>query len=223
MTSRTRLTQLLAAAAIAAAISVPSIANAHGPSENAQTMMRQGQMGSGMMMQGQMGSGQMGSGQMGPGQMGPGQMGSGQMGPGQMGPGQMGPGQMGPGQMGPGQMGPGWMNQNMMGQGFMGQMGYGMSGGGMMMGPGMMGAVGLGDRVIPMPYIGVDDVRRFLQRRIELQGYSRLRVGKVEAKDDDTILAEIDTVDGALVQRLEIDRHSGLMEETDTAAAGQKK
>ena len=214
MTNKISGAGIMACAVVAIALLVPAMADAHGPGTNSQTMMGPGQMGSGTMMQGQMGPGQMGYGQMGPGHMG-----SGQMGPGQMGYGQMGPGRMGPGQMGYGQMGRGWMNQYMMGQ-----TGGGMWGGGTMMGPGMMGAVGLGNRVIPMPTIGVNDVRRFLERRIELQGYSRLRVGKVTAKDDDTIIAEIDTVDGALVQRLEVDRQSGLMSEIDVPAAkGQKK
>ncbi len=37
----------------------------------------------------------------------------------------------------------------------------------------------------------------------------RLKRGKVEAKDDDTIIAEIVTVDDSLVQRLAIDRDTG--------------
>jgi len=193
MKNRAQFTRMLGAAVVAVATLAPVMAAAHGPAGSGQTMMSPGQM-----MQGQMGPGQMMQGQTGPGQMGPGQ--------------QMGPGAMNRGTMGQGQMGPG-----MMGQGMMGQMGLGQ------MGPGMMGMVALGNRVVPMPDIGVNDVRRFLQYRVELQGYARLRVGKVEAKDDDTFLAEIETVDGALVQRLEVDRHSGLMTEIDTPAEGQKK
>ncbi len=37
----------------------------------------------------------------------------------------------------------------------------------------------------------------------------RLKRGKVEAKDDDTIIAEIVTVDDSLVQGLAIDRDTG--------------
>jgi hypothetical protein len=113
----------------------------------------------------------------------------------------MGQGQMGPGMMGYGQMGPGQMGYGMMGYG---QRGYGM-------GPRAM--VGLGNRVFPIHDITVDDVRHFLEHRVEAQGYSRLRVGKVEEKDEDTISAEIDTADGALVQKLDVDRHTGLMTE----------
>jgi hypothetical protein len=45
-----------------------------------------------------------------------------------------------------------------------------------------------------------------------MQGNERLKVGDVTRTDDDTIVAEIVTVDDSLVQRLEIDRHSGRMQ-----------
>jgi hypothetical protein len=38
-----------------------------------------------------------------------------------------------------------------------------------------------------------------------------LKLGKVEEKDEDTIVAEIVTNDGSLVDRFEVDRHTGRM------------
>ncbi len=77
-------------------------------------------------------------------------------------------------------------------------------------GPGI-GGPHLGKRVVPIRHISTDDVRHYLEHRLERQGYTRLKVGPVEEKDDDTITAEIQTVDDSLVQRLEVDRHSGRM------------
>ncbi|MEQ8694914.1 MAG: hypothetical protein RIC85_06370 [Gammaproteobacteria bacterium] len=47
-----------------------------------------------------------------------------------------------------------------------------------------------------------------MEHRIEWLGNPNLKLGKVEEKDDDTILAEMVTQDGSLVQRIEIDRHT---------------
>jgi hypothetical protein len=114
----------------------------------------------------------------------------GMMGPGMMGQGMMGPGMMGPGMMGPGMMGPG------------------------MMGPGMMGS-GCGNRVVSNQDLTTDDVRHFFEHRLERHGNKRLELGEVTKADDDTIVAEITTVDGSLVQRLEVDRHTGQMKQVD--------
>jgi hypothetical protein len=149
----------------------------------------------------------MGPGMMGPGMMGPGMMGQG-MGPGMMGQG-MGPGMMGPGMMGQG-MGPGMMGPGMMGQG----MGPGMMGPGMMgqgMGPGMMGPGGMA--ALPKD-LSVDEVRHMLGHQLTSQGNPNLKLGKVEEKDADTIVAEIVTTDGAIVQRFQINRHTGWMQST---------
>ena len=54
-----------------------------------------------------------------------------------------------------------------------------------------------------------DDVRTSLEQRLQRQGNDRLKVGKVEDKDDKTILAEIVTVDDSLVERIEIDKATG--------------
>ncbi len=112
-----------------------------------------------------------------------------------MGPGMMGQGQMGQG-MGQGQMGPGMMGQGQMGQG----MGQGQ------MGPGM---------VQPLRQdLSAADVQHMMEHRLAWQGNPNVKVGKVEDKDDDTIVAEIVTQDGSLVQRLEVDRHTGWMRPT---------
>jgi len=163
--------------------------------------------GCGMMGPGMMGSGMMGPGMMGPGMMGPGMMGPGMMGPGMMGPGMTGPGMMGPGMMGPGMMGPGMMAPGMMGQ----QPGQGMGPGMMGQGPGFGMGMGPGGQ-FAMPLakdLSVDEARHMLEHRLAWLGNERLKVGTVEEKDADTIVAEIVTAEGSVVQRLEIDRHTG--------------
>lgn len=133
-----------------------------------------------------------------------GMMGSGMMGPGMMAPGM---GMMLPqGMMGPGMMGPGSGGQGMMAPG---QDGQGM------MGPGFGRGPGLGDQIVPVKDLTSDDVRHFLQHRLEMQGNERLKVGEVNEADDDTIIADITTVDGSLVQRFEVDRHTGQMRDTE--------
>jgi hypothetical protein len=119
-------------------------------------------------------------------------------GPGQ---GMMVPGQ---GMMGPGQgmMGPG---QGMMGPG-QGMMGPGQG----MMGPGQ-GMMGGDMQVTPSRDLRAADVRHFLEHRLEMHGNDRLKVGEVEEVDDDTIVAEVVTVDDSLVERFQVDRHSGRM------------
>lgn len=114
-------------------------------------------------------------------------------------PGMMRQGMMG---QGPGMMGPGMMGQGMMGPGM---------GGKGMMGPGFGRGPGHGDRVTPMKHLTTDDVRHFLEHRLEMRGNKRLEVGEVKEADEDKIVAEITTVDGSLVERLEVDRHTGQM------------
>ena len=114
----------------------------------------------------------------------------------------MGPGMMGQG-MGPGMMGPCPYGQGMMGPGMMGQgMGPGMMGPGM--GPGSMAA-------LPQD-LSVENVRHMLEHQLTWQGNPNLKLGKVEERDEDTIVAEIVTQDGSLVQRLQVDRHTGMMQ-----------
>jgi hypothetical protein len=123
------------------------------------------------------------------------------MGPGMMGPGMMGPGMMGPGMMGPGMMGPGMMRHGKGGQG--------------MMGPGFGKGPGLGSQVVQNMDLTADGVRHFLEHRLEMHGNKRLKVGEVKEADDDTIIADITTVDDSLVQRLEVDRHTGRMQHVE--------
>ncbi len=176
----------------------------------------QGGTGQGMMGPGMMGSGMMGSGMMRGGMMSGGMM-RGRMDGGMMCPmmgsgmmhGGMGQGMMRRGTMGQGMMGQGMMGQGMMGQGPMAQgMGSGMPGPGMM--GGGMGAV-FGTRVTPMMTLSVDDVRGYLDTRLQRLNNKRLKVGNVSA-DGETISADIVTVDNSLVQRLKVDRHTGAIE-----------
>jgi len=115
----------------------------------------------------------------------------------------MGPG-MGPGAMGPDMMGPGTGQGTMMGPGSMGP-GMGQE---MMMGPGMMGPRIGG--ALPQDLSG-DQVRHMLSHQLAWQQHDGLKLGKVEEVDDDTITAEILGADGAVMRRLEIDRHTGAM------------
>lgn len=94
------------------------------------------------------------------------------------------------------------------------QPGYGPGFG---MGPGMMGGgMGYGGNC---PFAGdqaaVDlklttaKVKTLLESQLIRHGNDRLKVGKVVDKDAKTITAEIVTVDGSLVQALEIDKATG--------------
>lgn len=139
----------------------------------------------------------------GPGHGGPGYgPGYGMMGGGMMGP-DFG---MGPGRgygMGPGQgygMGPGASYGCMMGPGRHHGFGHGAGFG---FGPCAQAAAADGEAV------DVDDVTARMEHWLSMQGNDRLKLGKVEAVDDDTITAEIVTVDGSLVQKLTVDRHTG--------------
>lgn len=89
-----------------------------------------------------------------------------------------------------------------------GMMGPGMLGG-RMMGPGLYGVPDDDDRVVLSRDLTVDDVRHFLEHRLEMRGNKRLKLGDVTSADEDMIVAEITTVDGSLVERLEVDRHTG--------------
>lgn len=141
-----------------------------------------------------------------------------------MGPG-YGQGMMGPGygghMMSPGMMmGPGYgYGSGMMGPGMMTPPSYGSP----MMGPhmrspyfgrGMLGR-GFGDRVVPQQDLSVDDVRHFFEDRLTWRGNKRLKLGKVTEKDKNTFIAEIVTKDGSLVDKFEVDRHSGRMNRVD--------
>jgi hypothetical protein len=109
----------------------------------------------------------------------------------------MGPGMMGPGygMMGPGMMGPGY------------GMGYGMMGQGYGMGPGMMGRPG-GMWALPQDLTKAN-VEHMLGHQLAWSRNPDLKLGKVEEKDANTIVADIVGKDGSVVRRLEFDRHTG--------------
>jgi hypothetical protein len=108
-----------------------------------------------------------------------------------------------------------------------GMMGHGpIMGHGSMMGPGMMGhgmwggGYGHGSAygksaIQPDKDLSVDDVRARIERSLKWHGNERLKVGEVKELDDDTIVAEIVTLDDSLVDRLEVDRHTGSMHRTE--------
>jgi len=96
----------------------------------------------------------------------------------------------------------------MMGRGMMGP-GYGMGQG---MEPGMMGqSMGPGMMQPLRQDLTAADVQHMMEHRLAWQGNPNVKVGTVEEKNGDTIVAEIVTQDGSLVQRLEVDRHTGWM------------
>lgn len=206
MTFKNALLAAGMAAAIGLASAVPAVA--HGPQGQVPQQpygwhygWHMGPTGPGMMGYGcpmAPGYGMQGQQMMGPGMMGPGMQGQGMMGYGMMGPGMQGQGMMGPG-MGYGMMGPGYDNDQdamPMGPGMRGQgMGQGM-------GPGMQQ---------PQRDLSADDVKRAMERQLAWQGNPHLKLGKVEEKDGDTIVAEVVTQDGSLVERYEVDRHTGGM------------
>jgi len=115
------------------------------------------------------------------------------------------------GMTGPGMMAPGMGTQGMMGPGMMGP----GTGGQGMMGPGFGKGPGLDNQVVPSKDLTADDVRQLLEHRLEMHGNKRLKVGAVKQADDDKIVADITTVDGSLVQRLEVDRHTGNMQHVE--------
>jgi hypothetical protein len=117
--------------------------------------------------------------------------------------GQMRPGQMQPRQMQPGQMGPMMMQRMMRG------MMMGMMRG--MMRPGRMGMGMMMGRRMTDRKLDASEVKRILDGRLAWQGNRRLKVGAVTEKDDDTVIAEVQTVDGSLVAKYAVDRTTGRM------------
>lgn len=99
-----------------------------------------------------------------------------------------------------------------------GTMGGGMMGRGMM-GSGMMGAGGarpgmgglFGSRVTPVMNLSVDDVRGYFDAQLKRLNNKRLKLGDIKSEDA-TITADVVTVDNSLVQRLKVDRHTGVIE-----------
>lgn len=83
-------------------------------------------------------------------------------------------------------------------------------GGGRGMGPGMGGDCPMySEQAAVDQALTVEKVKTILEARLARHGNERLKVGKVAEKDAKTITAEIDTVDGSLVQTLQIDKATG--------------
>jgi hypothetical protein len=127
--------------------------------------------------------------------------------------------------MGQGMMGQRMMAQGMMGGGMMGRMGEGRQGmmgmdPGMMRGRMMPGATPsgmasmFGSRVTPMMNLSVEDVRGYLAVQLDRLKNKRLKIGDIKT-DDGTITADIVTIDNSLVQRLKVDRHTGVIDYQD--------
>lgn len=57
--------------------------------------------------------------------------------------------------------------------------------------------------------LSVDEVHRIMAGRLAWRGNKRLKLGKVEATGDRTIVVEVVTVDNSLVSRMHVDRESG--------------
>ena len=100
----------------------------------------------------------------------------------------------------------GGMGSGMMGSGMMDS---GMMGSGLMQGGSRSGMGGLfGSRVTPIMNLSVEDVRGYLDLRLKRLDNKRLKLGEIKP-DENTITADILTVDNSLVQRLQVDRHTG--------------
>jgi hypothetical protein len=93
-------------------------------------------------------------------------------------------------------MGSGMMQGGMMGMMHGGQAGAGMAGCPLMTG---------GDLAL-----NVEKARSLVTAHLVMMGNDRLRVGSVQAQGDDFV-AQIETVDGSLVNRLTIDGKTGAM------------
>lgn len=134
----------------------------------------------------------------------------------------MGEGGM-PGMMGGMRGGP--MAEGMPGRGMMGQGMMGMDG--MPMGPmmhglhGQMGGHALGPGALYGMHHGAPSemtparVETYLAHLLERHGNPRLEIGEITEAEDGSIIAEIVTVDGSLVQRLAFNRYPGLFRQID--------
>ncbi len=122
--------------------------------------------------------------------------------------------------------GPGMMGRVMTGPGMPGGSMMGM--GGMPMGPmtmhgphAQMGGQALGPGVIyGMPHGATTEmtparVETFLSHLLDRHGNPRLEIGEITEAEDGSIIAEIVTVDGSLVQRLAFNRYPGLFRQID--------
>lgn len=125
------------------------------------------------------------------------------------------------GPMADGMLAPGMMGQGMMGGG-MTEMGAMQMGPMMMHGPhGQMGAHALGPGALyGMPHGAPTEmtsarVEAYLSHMLERHHNPRLAIGDIAQAEDGSIIAEIVTVDGSLVQRLAFNRFPGLFRQID--------
>lgn len=56
-----------------------------------------------------------------------------------------------------------------------------------------------------------DDVRKILDGRFAWMGHKRLQVGEINKSETGVLVAEVNTVDGSLVMRMEVDPKTGAM------------
>jgi hypothetical protein len=83
---------------------------------------------------------------------------------------------------------------------------------------GMMRGRGIGPALLygpPADGITVERARTMLEGALAWHGNPRLKLGTVEEENENTIVAEILTVDDSLVQRLAIDRATGTFRRVD--------
>ena len=101
------------------------------------------------------------------------------------------------------------MMGKVMGQGMMDQ---GMMGSGTTQDGTTAGMAALfGSRVTPMMNLSVDEVRIYLAAQLNRLGNKLPKVGDIKS-DDGGITADVVTIDDSLVQRLKVDRHTGVIE-----------
>jgi len=82
-----------------------------------------------------------------------------------------------------------------------------------MMVPGLKdGSTGVGEGARRATNLTVPDVWAMLRQRLARDGNRHLRVGRIVEKDDDTIVADVETVDGVLVKRYRINRRGDTRE-----------
>jgi hypothetical protein len=60
--------------------------------------------------------------------------------------------------------------------------------------------------------VSVEDVRHHLDRLLQSQGNARVKLGEIKEADKDTIVADIVTTEGSLVDRFNVNRRSGVIQ-----------
>ena len=105
------------------------------------------------------------------------------------------------------------MHREMMGRMEPGMMGDSRMTGGMMGGMGPIGLCPVMNR--SDKDLSPEQVRAILEGQIAWTGNKRLKVGAVEQKGEDSYVADIVTVDDSLVQRVEVDRGTGVVRPVD--------